>query len=293
MSDAIDRWMQSGRRIEIAGHPVFVVEAGLASAETIAVLHGFPSSSADWERVLPWLAQRYRVVLHDHLGFGLSSKPEDYGYSLMEQADVALGVWRALGVDRLHLVAHDYGTSVATELLARRVRGLLPVDLSSLTLSNGSVHLELAKPRPIQWLLRRRHLGPAIAAIAPPAVLRRTLDAICATPLDDDEVDRMWQLLVREDGRARLPRIGQYLDERVRFRARWIGALQQADLPVHLLWGRQDPIALPAVAEQIARETPGAMLTWLDALGHYPMLEDPTGYASALTGFVDGLAAAR
>jgi pimeloyl-ACP methyl ester carboxylesterase len=73
------------------------------------------------------LAKSRRVIVHDHLGFGLSDKPAEYSYSLMEQAAYAVGVWRKLGIRRGHLLANDYGTSVATELLARHVRGMLPI----------------------------------------------------------------------------------------------------------------------------------------------------------------------
>jgi pimeloyl-ACP methyl ester carboxylesterase len=75
----------------------------------------------------------------------------------------------------------------------------------------------------------------------------------------------------------------------VRFHARWVGALEALDLPAHMLWGRRDPVAVPAIAEQLARETPGAKLTWLDDLGHYPMLEAPARWAGAALGFLDAL----
>ena len=60
----------------------------------LLILHGYPSSSHDYLAALPRLTQNYRVVLHDHLGFGLSQKPSDYSYSLLEQAEVALALWR-------------------------------------------------------------------------------------------------------------------------------------------------------------------------------------------------------
>ncbi len=56
------------------------------------------------------------------LGYGLSDKPDHgYSYSLIEQADVALHVWRALGVKGGHVLSHDMGTSVLTELVARQI----------------------------------------------------------------------------------------------------------------------------------------------------------------------------
>ncbi len=282
-------WRDEGRTLSAGpdGRQVFVRTAGPEGAPWLLVLHGFPSSSLDFRHVLPRFAERFHVAVHDHPGFGLSDKPKDYSYSLLEQADVALGVWRALGVSRGHVVAHDYGTSVATELLARRERGLLPIDLDSVTLTNGSVHIELAELSLSQRLLRSETFGPPFARFANKAFFSRRIRNILAKPVPAEEIDLMWAALERGGGRAALPAISQYLGERTRFWHRWIGALTRLDLPAHVLWGRKDPIAVPAIAEKLAGEIPGAELTWLDDLGHYPMLEDPDRWADAVIGFLD------
>jgi pimeloyl-ACP methyl ester carboxylesterase len=289
LSPELARWSSRGRMLPAFGHKVFALAEGPASADPLLVLHGFPTSSADFRRALPFLAQRHRVVLHDHLGFGLSEKPSRYSYSLLEQAEVALAVWRELGITRGHLVAHDYGTSVATELLARHERGLLPVEILGLTLCNGSVHLELARPALSQHVLRRRRLGPLFARLAGPRLFRWQLRRILGDPLSapDGELDLMWEGVTLSDGRARLPQLACYLDERMRFWDRWIGALTRFDRPTHVLWGRRDPIALPAVAERLASEIPGARLTWLPDLGHYPMVEAPERWAQNVVSFVE------
>jgi pimeloyl-ACP methyl ester carboxylesterase len=273
-------WETLGRRVEVLGRRVFVVERG-AGPDVLAILHGFPSFSGDFCLVLDALAQRFRVVVHDHLGFGLSDKPRDYSYSLVEQAEVAVAVWRSLGLTRVHLLAHDYGTSVATEIVARRERAQLPVELASLTLTNGSVHLELAKLRLSQRLLRSPITGPTYARLASRGLFLRRMRAILAKPVADEHLDAMWDALVREGGRELLPRISTYLDERRRFAGRWIGALTRLDIPAHVLWAERDPIAVPAIADQLAKEIPGAVNTRLPGLGHYPMLEDADAFARA------------
>lgn len=269
------------------GAEVFALAEGPDSGEPILILHGFPTCSLDFRLALPLLSARHRVVLHDHLGFGLSDKPPGFSCSLMEQADAAQAVWRALGVTRGHLLAHDYGASVATELLARRERGLLPVELLSVTLSNGSVHLELARPRITQKLLKGR-LGPLFARLAGKRLFRAQLRRIFGQPaaVPEAELNLLWEALVHAGGQLRLPGLSYYQDERMRFWNRWIGALTRLDLPTHLLWGRRDPIAVPAVAEKLAREIPRARLTWLEDLGHYPMLEAPERWAEAVVGFL-------
>ncbi len=287
-SRALAAWRQRGRFVSIFGREVFVVEAGPPRAPALLVLHGFPTCSLDFHGALDALARTHRVVLHDHLGFGLSEKPTDYSYSLIEQAEVALGVWRQLGIERGHLLAHDYGTSVATELMARRERGGLGVEIESLTLANGSVHIELAHLSLPQILLRDKRLGPAFAALGNKQVFKLQIRRILgrASAVADAELDALWEAISLRDGRRRLAPISSYLDERVRFWDRWIGALTRLDLPAHVLWGRRDPIAVPAIAERLAVEIPGSRLTWLDDLGHYPMLEDPSRWADAVLSFL-------
>ena len=285
---SVEQWRQRGKRVEVAGRKLFVVEQG-SGPETLVILHGYPTSSHDFVRALPELAKRYRVVVHDHLGFGLSDKPADYSYSLVEQADMALLLWQALGIERAHLLAHDYGTSVATEILARREHFALPVTIDTVTLCNASVHLELAHLRLTQRLLANPWLGPLVAPLSSRRFFDRQMRGIWVDPskLTDDDLAAMWALFIRDDGRKRLPAISGYLHERRRFRHRWIGALTRLDIPAHVLWAREDPIAVAAIAERLAREIPGAQLTWLDRVGHYPMLEAPEEWAGAALRFWD------
>ena len=287
----LDEWARRGVHHRIFGDRIFAVDTGPKPGvrAPVLVLHGFPSSSLDFRPALPRLAHERRVIVHDHLGLGLSDKPARYSYSLVEQAEVALALWRSLGVTSGHLVAHDYGTSVATELLARRERGGLPIELLSVTLCNGSVHLDLAHLTPSQRLLRAPYVGPFFARIANEPVFTAQLRRILGSPgsIPDAELHAMWEDLVGGGGRERLAAVAGYMNERVRFRERWIGALTRLDVPAHILWGRRDPVALPAVAEALVAEIPGATITWLDELGHYPMLEAPDRWAAAALAFLD------
>lgn len=290
----VDIWRAKGQELEIFGRRIFVVDqealGGAADPTPIVVIHGYPTSSHDFHRVLPILAAGRRVVLHDHLGFGFSDKPAEYSYSLFEQAEVAAEVWRRLGIERAHLLAHDYGTSVATELLARRERGLLGIEVVSVTLSNGSVHRELAKLRLSQHIARSP-LGPLFGRLVTRGYFKHVLRKLWGDPskANEAELDAMWDAIELRDGPRRTHAISSYLDERLRFRHRWIGALEGLDIPAHILWGRRDPIAIPAIAQLMAEETPGARLTWLDDLGHYPMLEGPEAWGRAMVEFLDGL----
>ncbi len=283
-------WRDAGRHVEVLGHRVFVREAGDADAPTLLLMHGFPTCSLDFREALPRLAERYRVVTHDHLGFGLSDKPVDYSYSLLEQAEVALALWRQLGVAEAHLLAHDMGTSVATEILARRERLGIPLELRSLTLCNGSVYIDMAKLTATQKLLLGP-LGPTVGKAASQGFFGKRLRKIVGDPgsLDDAEIEAQWAAVCYQDGNLRVPAIIKYIHERARFATRWHGALRRLDVPVHVLWGQKDPVAVPAIGDRLADEIPGAALTRLPDLGHFPMAEAPAEWADAVRGFIDGV----
>ena len=292
-----DAWKARGRMLEVPEGRIFVVDlapererAGKEASIPLLVLHGFPTSSWDFAEVALAVARDRRVVLFDFLGFGQSDKPSDAGYSLFEQADVALLVARSCGLDRVHLWAHDMGTSVATELLARRERGLCALALESLVLMNGSVHLDMAAPTLGQRILMSP-AGGAFARVARRSVFVAQLRRVFAKPPSPETLGQMWDLLAREGGVLRLPAIIRYMEERVRFRRRWIGALERLDLPVLVAWGAKDPVARLAIAERLARDTPGAELVVWDALGHYPQVEDPACVVETVTRFLDRLEA--
>lgn len=281
----VQRWQNSGRFINLNGHSVFCRDNGLLHAPVLVLLHGFPSSSYDWHSLWPLLPSTWRIVVFDFLGYGLSDKPQDYSYSLFEQADLVELLLKHLGIKSAHLLAHDMGTSVCCELLARRERGLLSFQVDKLLLMNGSVHIELAQLTPSQKLLRTR-LGAIFARLSSEFIFNLQLQRIVSQPLSHDELKAMWALLTHNNGKLRLPQTIRYIDERYRFQHRWIGALTRLNIPTTILWGQRDPVAVAAIAQQLAREIPQAELRWLPTLGHYPQLEDPQAVAEEVIRFL-------
>ena len=89
--------------------------------ETLFILHGFPTSSFDFHLVFPNLTKVFRrIIAPDFIGFGFSSKPRSYDYSVNDQAILVTSLMNQLNIKEAHFLAHDYGDSVAQELLARR-----------------------------------------------------------------------------------------------------------------------------------------------------------------------------
>ncbi|MEM7104074.1 MAG: alpha/beta hydrolase [Bacteroidota bacterium] len=280
-------WQSKGKSLKVNGIDVFFVDEGKAD-ETLVVLHGYPTCSYDYWRILPQFSEKYRVIIHDHPGFGLSGKPIDYTYSLVDQADIALNLWRQLDIRSAHILAHDYGTSVATEIIARRNFGIEPVKILSATLGNGSMLIEMSKLRLVQKLLLSPLTGNLTASLMTRNLFKRNMRNIWADPktVDDQEMDVLWEMINYGDGISVFPKITQYIKERYRLWHRWIGGLEKTDLPVNLVWADKDPVAVIGMAYRLDKLIRDTRLQVIEGVGHYPMLESPEIYVDAVLSFL-------
>ena len=244
---------------------------------TLVILHGYPTSSFDYYKALPYLTKHYSVIIHDHLGFGFSDKPLDYSYSLIEQADTALLLWEKLGLQNVTLLAHDYGTSIATEIIARTNMNQVNITIDKLILCNGSMHVELAKLRTIQKLLKNKITGKWVTKLANQALFNRNIRNIYfdKSKVSKTELNEMWFQINYNDGRNVIHLLSNYINERYYFWHRWIGALTQTNIETKIVWATHDPIAVKKIAELLCKEIPNNTLFWLHNSGHFPMLENP------------------
>lgn len=281
-----EAWRRAGRLIDVGGHQIFVREQ-TGAGPPLLLLHGYPSSSYDWRHAFELLPDR-RVTSFDFLGFGLSEKPREHVYSLHAQADLVQAIATGYAGEPLVLVAHDMGTSVLTELLARDIEGRLPFELAGVLLFNGSMVIERASLTIAQKLLRSR-LGPLAARLSNQRSFRAQFARIFSAehPLSAEEAADQWALLAYNHGHRILDRLTFYLHERTTFADRWHAALRDWPGRLELCWAGRDPVCTEAVLEAVLALRPNAPLTRLAELGHYPQLEDPV----TTIGIIDRFAA--
>lgn len=286
----MEEWRQKGAYYDINGQRVFAIDHQPDDKRAICILHGYPSASIDYYKCLPFFTNS-RVVVHDHLGFGFSDKPVDHDYLLVSQADAVIQLWQKLGIEKLHIIAHDYGTSIATELIARQNEDVLDIEIQSCNLCNGSMLIDMAKLRPIQRLLKNRWLGPVVAQLATRETFARNMRKIFHDPkkISIHEIDVLWEMLTTNGGRKVLPAITRYIDERFTHYDRWIGALGKTSIPILVLWGENDPVAVVEMAYRLYKKITNSKLSILTEVGHYPMLEDSERWTGEILGFLDAL----
>ncbi len=275
----LQKWQKHGSLVEIGGHRLFVNEYGAAEQPPLLLLHGFPTASFDYARLVPLLLPHRRLIALDFLGFGFSSKPRPHAYSLYEQAALVEKLATKRGLSNVEILAHDMGTSVALILLER---ARLPV--TRLTLLNGSLLLKYYQPVLAQRLLLHPTIGPLLTRLG---LIRRPLFAqqfssLFPSPPSNDEIDAFWSLIAHNDGQHIYHLLIQYLNERKQDELKWLSALAAHRAPLMLLWGQRDPVSVPRIAEELAQRRPDARYVRLNELGHYPQWEDPKTIAEHL-----------
>lgn len=277
-------WKNKGKILKVNGHRHFVYKSK-NDKPFLMILHGYPTCSYDYYKVLPELEKEFCVVIHDHLGFGFSDKPTKYSYSLIEQADQALLIWKKLGIEEGAILAHDYGTSVATELVARiNMFNDLSVKVEQLILCNGSMHVELAHLRLIQKLLLNAVTGPLVAKLSSKRTLARNLRNIYfnSSQVSEVEVHALWEMMTCNKGKKVLHKTTQYIKQRYTYWHRWIGALNRTKLPINIIWAENDPVAVIEMAGVLYKEIKKSDLITIPESGHFPMLETPELWSDAV-----------
>ncbi|MBO6576502.1 MAG: alpha/beta hydrolase [Rhodothermales bacterium] len=244
----------------------------------LLLLHGFPTSSADWDPIWSALTRDFRVLAFDFPGLGRSEKPRRH-VTIPQIADIALELMDRHGVPCAHMLAHDLGNTVALELLHR------DRDWQSLVMLNGGIVPGAYRPRPIQKLLAGP-AGPLVARVASERLFRRNMHRIFGphTAPSEQFLHESWQTLLAGGGRASLPYVIRYLHERKRHADRWMEPLRHPPVPMQLICGVHDPVSGEAVADAVEALESGVHVTRLD-VGHYPQVENPEQVVDAFRAF--------
>ena len=282
LTERVRAWQGRGRSEEFRGHGIHSFRQP-GEGPLLLLLHGFPSSSYDWRLLLEEDVPS-NVLAFDFLGFGLSAKPREHDYSLFWQADLTEELVRRHGDGRpVFILAHDMGTSVANELMARDLEGKLEMEVAGIVLFNGSMVLEAASPTPAQRALRSP-LGPLVARLSSERFFRHQFGSVFSDthPLSAAEAEDQWSLICHNGGRTLGHRLISYMDQREEHAGRWHGAIRDWPGELSLAWGLRDPVATTAVLAALRELRPQVPVSELPELAHYPQLEDPQQIAQIL-----------
>ncbi len=273
-----EQWRKRGQMLRCADLRLFVCRHDSATAsqqQNLVLIHGFPTASWDWHRVWADCNNEFATTLAmDMPGFGFSDKPAHLPYTLALQADLHERLLQQSGITHCHLLVHDYGVSVAQELLARQLRGTLDFRIRSCVFLNGGLFHGVHRPLLIQHLLASP-LGPLLQPLLGKPTLIRSMRKLFRRPLSALDLEQMWSLISHQQGQKLIPQIIRYLHERKLYAQRWLEAMQRTDVPLHLIVGQCDPISGDHIATAWSKLIATDNITRLPDCGHYPQLECP------------------
>lgn len=288
MAISIEQWRERGHFSSLLGRKIFCVDSGGLGKPVVFLIHGFPTASWDWTPVWAELNSTHRLVAIDLLGFGFSDKPDPHRYSIMEQADLCEALVRDRKLESFHVLAHDYGDTVAQELLARQNEARGAGHWVSVCFLNGGIFPETHRARIIQKLLLSR-FGRMVNGLSTKRTFEKSFSAVFGprTKPSPEDLDAFWALIQHNDGKHVFHNLITYMTDRKEHRERWVRALQQSTVPIGLINGSADPVS---GAHMVARYrevvSSDHFIAELPSIGHYPQVEAPGAVLDAYRRFL-------
>jgi pimeloyl-ACP methyl ester carboxylesterase len=272
------------QHVSIHGHDMAYRMEGRGPA--LLLLHGIAGSSRTWRDVIPQLTDRFTVIAPDLMGHGLSEKPVG-DYSLGAFASGIRDLLDVLDIDQASVVGQSFGGGVAMQLAYQHPElcdRLVLVDSGGLG-------------REVNWMLRFMTL-PGSEYVMPaifPKFVRNWGDSLFRSINDRgirlSRLNEMWSayasLAESENRQAFARTIRAVIDPG----GQTVSAMDRLYLtslmPTLIIWGDRDDIIPVSHAHAAHKAIPGSRLVIIEGVGHFPQIEAPEQFISALVDFMD------
>ncbi len=274
-------------RMQVDGVGIFYREAGPRNAPTIVLLHGFPSSSREFNTLIPLLAPRYHVIAPDYPGFGLSDAPAPsaYTYTFDHLARTMDDFLTQMKINKYTLYLHDYGAPVGFRMMMA-----YPERLHALIIQNGNAYKEGLGPKWARiaeyWADPKAHPEVLNAFLSFKATEERhTAGTTHPDRYDPDSwIDEFAHL--SKPGQREIQAALLY-DYRTNIAAypKWQAWLRAHQPPTLVVWGANDPSFIAAGATAFRKDLPDAEIHLLDA-GHFALDEQTDEIARLMLDFM-------
>ncbi|MFE5545127.1 alpha/beta fold hydrolase [Streptomyces sp. NPDC056534] len=279
------------RTVKVRDHEIAYREAGPADAPVLLLLHGFPTSSHMFRDLIPRLADSYRLIAPDHLGFGLSAAPSaaDFDYTFAELAALTAEFTEALGLDRFALYIQDYGSPIGLRLALAH-----PERITAIISQNGNAYDEGLGTE--AWAPVRALIEERTPETEEPVRAIRSLDGIrwqYETGVPAEYRDLLdpgaWHhdaALMAREGQDEI-QLGLIADHGSNFAL--YPAFQEyfrtSRVPLLAVWGEGDQVFVPAGAEAFRRDLPDAEIHLLPT-GHFALETHAPAIAALIGDFL-------
>ncbi|HZW38376.1 MAG TPA: alpha/beta hydrolase [Ignavibacteriaceae bacterium] len=235
----------------------------------LILLHGYGTSKETWRYVRPLLEKDYTLYLLDMKGFGLSSKPKDKRYTAADQAVIINAFIANQNLNNVVIVGHSFGGAVALySYLAdkTRIKKIILVD-PSIYLTKLPFIAIAAKFPLVKWFIMYLVPNKIKARISLRFLIYKN------NPIPEENVEKFAAYLKTsgaynafiQTANLMVPYINEELSPR----------LKEINIPVQIIWGKNDPLLPYKQALKLRDEIPPAVLHLVEDCGHIPQIEKP------------------
>jgi len=279
-----------GKYLDLDGHKLHYLDEG--SGPAVIMVHGNPSWSLYWRRLVAELSADHRVIVPDHIGMGLSDKPGDdaYAYTLGSRVDDLTRLVDHLGLDDVTVIAHDWGGMISMAWAARhaeRVKRLVMLNTAAFHNPKG------LKLPPSVWLVRNTPVGALLVrgfnafswGATRTCVTRKPMSKSLAAAYTAPYANwseriatlRFVQDIPLRKGDPGFDIVSETSERLDRF----------SETPTLLIWGEKDFVFDLAFLEEWERRFPHARVVRYPDCGHYVLEDAPDEIAAEVRSFVD------
>ncbi|WP_219290323.1 alpha/beta fold hydrolase [Arthrospiribacter ruber] len=269
------------RKFQINEHHMNYIDEG--EGEVMLFVHGTPSWSFDFRKVIKELQRDARCIAIDHIGFGLSDKPKDYDYSTQNHALTLEQFIVEKDLQNITLVLHDFGGPIGIAVALKypeRVKGIIILN-SWLWSSKGDPEYEkfvkILRSPLLPFLYRKLNFSPRYIlpkSFGPNNKPEKRILKHYSKPFSKSS-----------ERNGTLAFAMSLLNDQDWFETLWEQKEKLLDKPMLFIWGLADPIITPKNLEKFKLGFPKANVYQLEGSGHFPQEERPEDVVAAIRRF--------
>lgn len=292
MNINVENWKSNGKYFSYNNQNIFYGQDG--EGDNLLIIHGYPYNTFEWKETITELAKNFKVTFFDLLGMGFSDKPKNHKYTFEEYCDIVNALLKNLNINEAHIFSHDLGVSVAQELIARNAEGKNNFNIKSSAFMNGSLFIDVYKPRLIQKLLSKSptFIGKTLSKIMTKTMVNKSVKSVFGpfTQPSDHFLNQQWEVLNYNQGKNIAYLIGRLVFDKYNYLNRWVNAMKNTTIPMCYICGPYDPNSGNHMANRYKVLIPNPKIFLLNEnIGHWPQLEDRDNVIKCFNEFINGI----
>lgn len=267
----------------VNGHQLHYIDEGIG--EVILFVHGTPSWSFDYRNIIKTLSKSFRCIAVDHIGFGLSDKPEHYDYSTINHSRTLAKFIAEKQLSNFTLVVHDFGGPIGLNFAIQH-----PEMVKSLVMLNSWLWSSKTDPDYIKFSrILRSPLLPFLYRylnFSPKFILPRSFGDYKLSTKTLLQYTKPFANKKERNGALAFAK--SLLNDQDWFEELWNQRNSISSKPVIFIWGLKDPVIKPHYLHKFKSGFENAQVIELKTCGHFPQEEEPQKVSEAIKDFVNG-----